>query len=369
MPIVNLARNGLYWQARWRDSTGRQRSRGLGATKKISERTAEARCRRLQAELDAGRMVNGEPPALGCFLDRWLADQTDLSDGTVALYEQTILYLKAHFGDATRLNCILRDGTATFRSAIAKGELAGQNKRDCGAPSESTVCRHMRECKRIFGDAARQDMIPFNPFDRLKSTAPVPDKSWRYVTLSELDRLLSVCPTPAWRLLLALCRLAGLRQGEALRLEWADVDFERKRLIVRNPGTVKTTKKRTRELPTQPKLAGILFEAFMEGHGQLVVDPTGLPTQKHLFKAFQTLCRRAGLDPWDRWCHTLRKNAEADWLAVYPVLDVCGWLGHSPEVAQKHYHKTKDETFDAAAGIVNPPNEYKTEYNKDTAKS
>jgi len=60
-------------------------------------------------------------------------------------------------------------------------------------------------------------------------------------------------------------------------------------------------------------------------------------------------------EAWAKPYHTLRKNCETDWLAAYPVMDVCRWLGHSPTVAMKHYHQTTASTMRRAAGLVADP--------------
>jgi len=56
------------------------------------------------------------------------------------------------------------------------------------------------------------------------------------------------------------------------------------------------------------------------------------------------LCRKAGVDCWSQPWHSLRKSFESDLFAAgYPILDVCSWLGHSPAVAARHYHRTTPE--------------------------
>jgi hypothetical protein len=56
------------------------------------------------------------------------------------------------------------------------------------------------------------------------------------------------------------------------------------------------------------------------------------------------IIQRAGLAPWGKPLHTLRKSLESDWLGTHPVLDVTKWLGNSPDVARKHYHQSLPET-------------------------
>jgi len=94
------------------------------------------------------------------------------------------------------------------------------------------VCLHVRNAKTIFNHAVRDDLILLNPFGRLKSTAAEPDKDWKYVRLEELDKLLDACQNVGWKMLIALCRLAGLRRGGALQLLWSDINWEKLAQIV-----------------------------------------------------------------------------------------------------------------------------------------
>ena len=120
-------------------------------------------------------------------------------------------------------------------------------------------CRSVtiRDAKAIFKRAVDDDLILFNPFDRLKVGAPKPDKDWHYVSLAELDKLLDASKTVGWKTLIALCRLAGLRRGETLALPWTGVDWQARRLTVY---AEKTGAKRI--VPIDPKLYPILLAAF-----------------------------------------------------------------------------------------------------------
>src|SRR5205823_6070153 len=65
-----------------------------------------------------------------------------------------------------------------------------------------------------------------------KVPLPKIDKNWHYVSMAELEKLIAACNTNGWKCLIALCRLAGLRRGEAMSLPWAGVDMNNRRLIV-----------------------------------------------------------------------------------------------------------------------------------------
>lgn len=51
-------------------------------------------------------------------------------------------------------------------------------------------------------------------------------------TPEEIDKILAVCPSDAWRLVVLLGTDAGLRRGEMAELKWADVDFRNNQLHI-----------------------------------------------------------------------------------------------------------------------------------------
>ena len=215
--------------------------------------------------------------------------------------------------------------------------------------ADATVCRSVRDAKAIFRMAVDEDLLPFNPFDRLRSTPPPPDRTWQYVSVEMLGQLFKACPTDAWRRLLGLCRLAGLRQGEALRLLWKDVDLRTRQIVVVNPGRYRTTKHRTRRVPAVPLLHDLLTKGTRRESGDRPVV-AGL-CRTNLWRDFRVILRCAGIRPWKKWCHTLRKNCETDWAERFPIHVVAEWLGNSPEVALRHYVRAESHHFREASGL------------------
>ena len=219
------------------------------------------------------------------------------------------------------------------------------NKRWRGKMSAETVHGHRRRSRTIFQQAVDDDLLIANPFAKIVGTPPHVDKNWNYVSLEMLGCLLDACPTRSWQLLLALCRLAGLRRAEALGLRWADIQWERNRLIVIGKGD------RRREVKLELRLAKILLAAHKQApEGAEFVIPKGSISVPNLWRDFQVICKRAGLKPYSKCCHTLRKNCQTDWAQDYPEYVVCAWMGNSSEVARKHYLAIPESLYNEAAG-------------------
>jgi integrase len=85
-----------------------------------------------------------------------------------------------------------------------------------------------------------------------------------HFTIDQLQKVLSIAQEP-WRTLYCLLTMEGLRAGEALGLQWGDIDFDRSFLFVRRSawyGQIQTAKTKASEtvLPLPAALVAILQE-------------------------------------------------------------------------------------------------------------
>jgi integrase len=270
-----------------------------------------------------------------------------------------VKYLLDYFGPDILISSISRAVASDWRAALAKGELTKKPM-----PAEATICQHARNAKVIFNHAIRDDLVVYNPFDRLKGNTSEPDKKWRYITRDELHQLLKACPSISWRLLLALCRLAGLRQGEALSLMWLNIDWWARRLEI-----VAEKTGRRRVVPIEPELYSLLLEAFSAAsEREELVIPRNSIRRANLWRDFGVICKRAGLQRWPKWCHVLRKNCETDWAQRFPQYVVSVWSGHSIEVSARHYLQVPEELYKKAAATNEAQTATKTATNSTEAK-
>ena len=353
---VTLSKAGRSWVAYYYDSTGKRCGKSLGLvkghsanrTKGINQRQARVLRDRLAVELKTNPAISAHAPRLGDFLNQYLESRNDLKPSTKKLHEMTCRYIESYFGSGVRIDRIDRAGTRAWHSALAQGTLASVRRSkqfDGHQLTVATICRCVREAKAIFSRAVDDDLIPFNPFTRLKGKAPEPDKDWKYVSFDEFDRLLDVCPNAGWRAFLGLCRISGLRRGEALGLEWPQVDWETKRLTVI---AQKTGKRRI--VPIEPCLHGLLLEAFEAAEpGDPFVLPASMVSRSSVRKRFEAIIRQAGLVQWQNLFQVLRRNRETDWAQKYPQYVVSYWMGHDMKVSEEHYLQVPSELYEKAA--------------------
>ncbi len=345
-----------YWVLRWFGTNGKQRSQSLGRVDKLSKRQAEKLRRQKQNELEQnpGRRNVATSPTLGEFLSTYFENRkSELAPGTLELHQQTARYLKGYLGDCRRLNNVHRADARAFKAALAAGKLAYLNKRKCKL-AEATVNMHIRNARRMFGMALEDDLIPFNPFDKLAGRPPAP-KGWHEVTPDEFSKLMEAA-NPAWRLLLGLTRYAGLRRGEALSLRWDCIQWDKSRLeIVANDEW--TPKDRdSRIVPICPELHALLLEAFEAAEdGQMLVILAGAIVVKNTSRDFTVLCKRAGVTRYRKPLHTLRKTCLTDWARRFPAHVVAAWAGHANiETTSQFYLQVSEAEYERAAGIQQP---------------
>lgn len=324
---------GQYWAACWRDSSGKRKYRGIGPKSEWSRRAAQQKCTDIAAELalqPGTRDADGRM-ALSSWCGRYKIIRDDLSDGALELVDQTIGKLKAFFTADPRMDAI-----SPARAKDWALWLKEQPGRKGSKLSSATVSRYLRDAHCIFEAAKSEHVIAVNPFANIARGDGTADEDWQVVTMAQLESILEACPDAGWRCLFALCRLAGTRSGqrggEALDLTWADVNWA-DRII--NVTDQKTGRKRI--TPIQPRLYEILREAYEQApEKQAAVCPIN---RGNLQRDAAAIIKKAGLEVYAKPLHTLRKNLENEWLNVEPLPTVCKWLGNSPAVAMKHYHK------------------------------
>jgi len=339
---VSLSQNGAYWLARYR-LNGKTVGKSIGKRGQMDRKAAEEACQRLQGQLNATPPAKIEAnPTVSDWLDTFLTLRPGLSERSVKLYRACGDRLATFLGPDKPLLDVTPLEAMHFRAWLAStGHLADQ-----------TVYRIMGECRAIFGCAVDVEIIPRNPWLRAMPPKPRSNRSWPEIGPDTLSKLLEVADE-RWRLFMGLVRLAGLRQHEALKLRWANIDLTGKRLMVVHPGRYQSTKGRNRQVPIEPLLHDLLFKASMAGDSEELV--CGRLPVGSLHREFHILCRRANIEPWPAWCQTMRRCCETDWAGKHPLHVVTQWMGNSPQVAMRHYLRATEADFEKATAAPLQP--------------
>jgi len=362
MNDIRYQSNGAYWQIVYRDINGRRVVKSAGAKAKVSESAANRKCVKLAALFanTPSASVAGKSPPLSAWQGRYFAlRERELAEGTLALHRDTFTRLREHFGDPrlSKLTAAGCQGWVAWLRAEARSRRKPLKGEQPGPLARSTVSRHVRDAHVIFEYARRLGLVQVNPFADIGGVTSTATP-WEHIDREHFRAVLQECPCDGYRRLMALCRYAGLRLGEALRLTWADVDMPGRFLRVVPPGDMtETTKHRLRWVPIDSDLAEIL-SATPGGSEDFVVEVS----HNNLHRKATAIVKRAGLPAYAKPYHTLRKCLISEWLSQgIPVTDVAQWMGHSVAVLEKHYARWLSSSAQRVTGQRNELDELRRE--------
>ena len=286
---------------------------------------------------------------LQAWIDRYIANRTDVKPLTRLKYDTTRGYLIAFFGPDRSLRSITPGDADEWRLELMQRKV-GEGADVERFVSENTVRKHIAVAKVFFNGAQRKRLIPSNPFEDQKATIQPNPSRFYFVTRSEIDQILDQCPDAEWRLIVALGRYGGLRcPSEHLALRWGDIDFDRERIHFRSPKTEHHPGGESRMIPLFPELIKPLQDVFdLAEPGTECVITKRRDTNVNLRPQFCRIIERADLKVWPRIFQNLRSTRQTELAESFPSHVVCEWMGNSEPVAAKHYLQITDEHFQKA---------------------
>ena len=283
-----------------------------------------------------------ESTMLGGFIDAYLASRTDIKPRTRINFQQVRRELLDHFGASRPLAEVTPGDADEWRRW-----LLGRTK----PLGENTVRRHCGRAKQLFRAALRKRLIAENPFADMRDCLVKANKSREFfLKRADADKITAACPDHEWRLIFTLARFGGLRTpSETLLLRWADVDWERGRLLIRSPKTEHHEGKDSRWVPLFPELRPHLEAAFDRAAvGAEFVITRYRDGNANLRTQLLRIIAKAGLTPWPKLFQNLRSTRETELAESFPIHVVTSWMGNSQLVATKHYLQVTDSHFDEA---------------------
>ncbi|MHC4707723.1 MAG: tyrosine-type recombinase/integrase [Planctomycetota bacterium] len=119
-----------------------------------------------------------------------------------------------------------------------------------------TVNLEMDGLKTMFNLAKRWGYLRDNPVNQVKPLKTDDKKPFRFLTLEECDRLLKAATGEFYSILFTFLN-TGMRKAELEHLTWSDVDFRRKRILIRGKDDWKP-KTSEREIPLGDDIIDLL---------------------------------------------------------------------------------------------------------------
>jgi integrase len=237
------------WRARWRTPEGDSRSKTFRTRVKAENHLTTVESSKLTGnyiDTSAGKTK------FGVHAEQWLMSQTFDATTRAAVTSRLTNHILPTFG-----NLELRH----IRPSTVQTWLRGRQ----GLLAPGTVKAALSTLNAIMGAAVEDGMIARNPCAARSVNAPAPEREkivpW---TVEQLQAVIDAHP-PEWRAVPIIGAGCGLRQGEIFGLRVDDVDFLRRRLLVRyqvKPGLALGPPKgrKSREVPLPDVVAVAISE-------------------------------------------------------------------------------------------------------------
>ena len=308
--VVRTNQTGKVYDVRWRDQTGRYRS-------KTFRRLGDAEHHRATTIADLARGDWIDPARQAETVDmwarRWYAAKTlrssssrrnrGIIDNQILPRWEGVPVGAVTFADVT-------DWITTLRA---------------GGLSASSVKKARDVLSAVLSLAVQAGAIRANPAVGV-ATPRVERHEQRFLTAPEVSALAGAMPRPDLERLVRVAAATGLRRGELLALETRDVDLDRRRLHVRRA----KTDAGVRPVPIPKHIEPLLAAQLDEGWRWVFPSTTGTRMSgDNLYRRyFVPATVKAGVAPLR--FHDLRHTYAALMIAANVRLEVLTkWMGHS----------------------------------------
>ena len=345
---------GVVYDIKYRTADGTQVKQAVGPSKQEAQRVLNEAL----AAVQRGAQRSTSTEAFAEVADRWLErKRSRIEPATYRDYEIHLRKrLKPAFGQL-KLRQITR---AKVEAYLAKQDQDTKLSR-------KTVNDSLIPLRQILGAAVREGILATNPAKNDDRDHPL-ELPYERPTMLHLNReealrYLDACDD-GYRPLAEMLIGAGLRIGEAIALEWRDIDWDDSAVRIsraaKDHGLIGTPKgDRSRAVQLAPYLLDLLrehraAEASAAGLGKLVfLSPEGCMLNRHNVRrrGHDVALQDAGLSPAIR-LHDLRHTAATLWLAAgESIYFVQQQLGHADiqTTIDQYGHPDKQAHREAAA--------------------
>jgi integrase len=198
----------------------------------------------------------------------------------------------------------------------------------------TSVNLEIRHLKAAFEKAVKWDFIQKNPFKEVKQIKIKGNNLPKYLSKEQVNTLLSTIPDGLFKNLILFYLYTGCRRGEALRLEWKDINMESERVTV---GETKSGESRV--IPINKELFKVLSSMDRNGNRLFPFNPWYVT---HKFKQY---IKRTKIPVWEQLTihslrHTFASHLVMDGTDLYSVSKL---LGHSSvKVTEMYAHLAPD---------------------------
>jgi len=219
--------------------------------------------------------------------------------------------------------------------------------------ADATIAKTCGVIHQGFLAAIDKGMISKSPFasKSISKSAGANPAREKYVSVQDIEMVLSQAKDPSDRIILALARFGGLRMpSEAVGLKWENIDWEKRVMKVQSPKTAHQNKS-SRLVPLFPLLYDLLKDEHANSKSEFLIP--WLKPESNLNVRIRRQIQASGMLLYPKVLQTLRASCETDWISNsnYLPQKVAQWSGHTTAVMFKHYIRVKDDSFTSEAAL------------------
>ena len=209
-----------------------------------------------------------------------------------------------------------------------------------------TVNDELTVLKAIFNMAVRREYVRKSPLQNIKPLKERDSKPPQFLTREQIEKVLDSCKDESFKDVLVMYLHTGMRKGELVLLEWANVDFNNSVINVVNWKTYRNSLDKYRVIPMSAKLEATLKKIRkLNRPGKFVFtdEEVGRHNKNYLRNRFMRLTRKCGMPEFTS-IHSLR-HTFASHLVMKGVdlATVQKLMGHaSIETTMKYAHLAPD---------------------------
>jgi integrase len=268
------------------------------------------------------------------------------SRATATFLEAAVSYMESG-GEARFVKPLIDYFKATPLAQIGQGEVDACARKLYPGRSPATVNRMVyTPISAIMMHAARRKLCDRPAFERPKQ----PRGRVRWITHEEADRLIDAC-APHLAPLVTFMLSTGCRVGEALTLDWRDVDLSRAHVAF-----LDTKNGDRRGAPLHPRALAAVA-SLQHRTGNVFRRPDGMPYAPkdgeggQIKQAFKGACRRASLTnfrphdcrhTWATWHYMANRD-------LGTLMEIGGWK--TVAMVMRYAHVNSENTAPSIMGI------------------
>lgn len=241
-----------------------------------------------------------------------------------------------------------------FEEHLGNPVLNDITNRDCesfiykkATVSQYTAQKYLAHLRAAFNKALAQGYILENPFRKIKNFK-IPESLPKYFTDEEFNKLLEIVKDDDLKDLILFAINTGLRQMELISLEWDQIDFNSRTLILDNQVNI-TKSKKVRNVPLNKTALEILLERNKEVKvGKIFTYKKAAISQDFISKKFKKLVVKAKINTdfnFHSLRHTFASRLVQKGVSIYEVSKL---LGHADiKTTQIYAHLRSDDLRNA----------------------